>query len=98
MDLNEIQMDLSAIRMHFSESEIHPNKKNLETRSEHLKIFLISDPVQTWGMFCLDMDMSESGLRQVWILSHMQTCSRPDSDLEHSSVRSGFQVFVKYGM
>ena len=97
MDLNEIQMDLSAIRMHFSRKSIQI-KKNLETRSEHLKIFLILDLVQTWGMFCLYMDMSESGLRQVWILSHMQTCSRPDSDLEHTSVRSGFQVFVRYGM
>ena len=56
--------------------------KNLETRSEHLKILPISDLVQTLCMFSLEMDISESGLRQVWIFSQMQTCSRPDSDLE----------------
>ena len=62
--------------------------KNLETRSEHRKILPISDLVQTWCMFRLDMDMSESGLRRVWILSQKQICSRSDSDLEHIWVRS----------
>ena len=62
--------------------------KNLETRSEHRKILPISDLVQTWCMFRLDMDMSESGLRQVCILSQKQICSRSDSDLEHIWVRS----------
>ena len=57
--------------------------KNLETRSEHRKILPISDLVQTWCMFRLDMDMSESGLRQVWIPSQKQICSRPDSELGH---------------
>ena len=47
-----------------------PNK-NVETRSEHLKILLNSDFVQTWCMFRLEMEMSESGLRQVWLLSYL---------------------------
>ena len=64
------------------------SNKNLETRSEHLKILPLSDLVQTWCMFRLDMDMSESGLRQVWILSQKQICSRSDSDLEHIFFRS----------
>ena len=63
--------------------------KNLETRSEHHKILPISDLVQTWCMFRLDMDMSESGLRQVWLSSQKQICSRPDSDLGHTWVRPG---------
>ena len=46
-------------------------KKNLETRSEHLKILPISVLVQTWCMFLLDMDISESRLRLIWILSQM---------------------------
>ena len=50
---------------------------NLETRSEHLKILPLSDLVQTWCMFRLDMVMSESGLKQVWILSQ----SRPAQGL-----------------
>ena len=33
--------------------------------------------------------MSESGLRQVWILSQKQICSRTDSDLGHTWVRPG---------
>ena len=67
--------------------------KNLETRSEHRKILPISDLVQTWCMFRLDMDMSESGLRQVRILSQKQTCSRSDSDLGHTWVRPGADLF-----
>ena len=63
--------------------------QKLETRSEHRKILPISDLVQTWCMFRLDMDMSESGLRQVWIPSQKQICSRPDSDLKHTWVRPG---------
>ena len=59
--------------MDFSALEIHP--KILETRSDHLKILPNSDLVQTWCLFWLDMVMSESGLRQVWILPQMQTCS-----------------------
>ena len=58
------------------------SNKNLETRSEHLKILPLSDLVQIWCMYRLDMGMSESGLGQVWIPSQKQICSRPDSDLE----------------
>ena len=63
--------------------------KNLEFRSEHLKILPNSDLVQTWCIFRLDLDMPESGLRQASILSQMNICSSPDSDLEDIWVRSG---------
>ena len=53
------------------------SNKNLETRSEHLKILPFSDLVQTWCVFRLDLVMSESGLEQVWILSQ----SRPAQGL-----------------
>ena len=76
MDSTEIQMDVTEIRMDFSESE---------PRSEHLKNLPISDLVQIRSLFWLGKYMSESGLMQVWILSQMQTCSRPDSDLEHTN-------------
>ena len=70
-------------------NEVPVPYKNLETRSEHRKILPISDLVQTWCMFRLDMDMSESGLRQAWIPSQKQICSRPDSVLGHTWVRPG---------
>ena len=58
-------------------SEWKSIQKNLETRSEHLKILPLSDLVQTWCMFRLDMVMSESGLKQVQTLSQ----SRPAQGL-----------------
>ena len=69
-------------------SKIHPNRNTWKPDLSVLKICLFQILSRQWCMFCLDMDMSESGMRQAWILSQIQNCSRPDSDLEHSWVRS----------
>ena len=61
------------------------SNKNLEFKYEHLKFLLVSDLVQKWCMFRLDMVMSESGLKPVWILSQ----SRPAKGLIQTWIISG---------
>ena len=57
-----------------------PNK-NLKIRSDLLKILLISDLVQVWSMFYLNTGTSVSVLKQIWILSKVQTCRGAEPDL-----------------